>query len=211
MDFTERIQSSRLLFVEGVDEEKLFGALLKHMGLTGLQVMGIAGKTQIAPNLKSFAASSAFTTGFVSAIGVVRDCDNNRKGTFDSVCGALKAAKLPVPTSSMTLIAENDLRVGIMIMPPTQLGTDHMLEDLCLASVGEDRAVGCLENYFACLSQQGITHKSNAIAKARLHAFLASRQEPDLRLGEAAQKGYWNFEHPAFTDVRTFLTQLASA
>ena len=43
---------------------------------------------------------------------------------------------------------------------------------------------------------------------AFVHAFLASRYRPDLDLGVAAQKGYWNFDHDAFSSIRRFMETL---
>jgi hypothetical protein len=43
---------------------------------------------------------------------------------------------------------------------------------------------------------------------AKVQVFLASRSKPDLKLGEAAQAGYWPLDHPAFDQVRAFLQML---
>ncbi len=90
-----------------------------------------------------------------------------------------------------------------------------MLEDLCLAAVTKDpstrSAMHCVDDYFKCLGEQaGISHKINALPKARIHAFLASRPDPELRLGEAAQRGYFPLDSPVFKPVIDYLTQLAS-
>ena len=85
-----------------------------------------------------------------------------------------------------------------------------MLEDLCLAAVADDPAIQCVDEYFICLDQQGISQKEIVIAKARLHAFLASRERPGLRLGEAAEKNDIPLDNPVFEPVTKFLRQLAS-
>ncbi len=82
-----------------------------------------------------------------------------------------------------------------------------MLEDLCLAAVQADPATPCVDAYFTCLQTQ--TGKlPNNLAKARAHVWLASRPEPDRRLGEAAQSGYWPWADPAFDPLRQFLLAL---
>jgi len=43
-----RIEHPTLLFVEGVDERGLFGALLRHMGIPNVQLLPIGGKTFLA-------------------------------------------------------------------------------------------------------------------------------------------------------------------
>ncbi|MBL7064444.1 MAG: hypothetical protein ISS49_09620 [Anaerolineae bacterium] len=48
----------------------------------------------------------------------------------------------------------------------------------------------------------------NAPSVAKVHTFLASRYKPDLDLGIAAKKGYWRLDHPAFAQVKQFLSTL---
>jgi hypothetical protein len=82
-----------------------------------------------------------------------------------------------------------------------------MLETLCMAAVADDPAIGCVEQFLECVQQQVTAPPSN-VDKARLHAFLASRSRPDLRLGEAAEKGHWPWESPALEPLMRFLKEL---
>ena len=36
-------------------------------------------------------------------------------------------------------------------------------------------------------------------------AYLASRSDPSLKIGEAANAGYWNFDHQAWQPLKQFL------
>ncbi|MGB5158412.1 hypothetical protein [Desulfobacterium sp. N47] len=45
-------------------------------------------------------------------------------------------------------------------------------------------------------------------AKAKARVFLSSRDEPTLRLGEAAKKGDWPFNATEFDRVKEFLKSL---
>ena len=85
-----------------------------------------------------------------------------------------------------------------------------MLEDLCLAAVADDPAMRCVDEYFSCLEDQSISQRESAIPKARLHAFLASRERPGLRLGEAAEKNDIPLDSPVFEPVVNFLRQLTA-
>lgn len=42
----------------------------------------------------------------------------------------------------------------------------------------------------------------------KVHTFLASRYKPDLDLGIAAKAEYWRLDHPAFAQVKQFLSTL---
>jgi hypothetical protein len=46
----------------------------------------------------------------------------------------------------------------------------------------------------------------NDIIKAKTHAFLSSRPEPDKKLGEAALAGYFPFSSAVFNQLRTILS-----
>jgi hypothetical protein len=79
-----------------------------------------------------------------------------------------------------------------------------MLEDLCLTAVAGDSALVCVDEYIGCLQRQGVPVPVK-LAKSKLQTFLASRNRPDLRLGEAAEKGYFPWNHSAFDEIKRFL------
>ncbi len=84
-----------------------------------------------------------------------------------------------------------------------------MLETLLWESVADKPEAGCIEEYLDCAercSGESIQRRD----KARAHAFLATRPLPHVSVGVAAQKGYWDFDHPAFAGVRAFLKQVAA-
>lgn len=114
---------SKLLVVEGKDEELFFEAALRdHLGLSDVMVLPIGGKTLLRTNLASLVRRPDFR-GVVS-LGVVRDADSLPPGTpisaaraaFDSVASALAAAGLPVPPGHGDF-APGPPRVGVFVMP----------------------------------------------------------------------------------------------
>ncbi len=67
------------------------------------------------------------------------------------------------------------------------------------------------EAHFEYLQEHWGEHLSelpDAPSVAKVHAFLASRYKPDLDLGIAAKEGYWQLDHPAFAQVKQFLSTL---
>jgi hypothetical protein len=73
----------------------------------------------------------------------------------------------------------------------------------------ERKVMCCMEQYFQCLKQKNLPLPGN-ISKAKVQVFLASRHKAGLRLGEAAQAGYWPWEAEAFGEVKDFLQRIAS-
>jgi len=197
------IAEPKLLLVEGKDEKLFFEGLLKYADLPGVQVEDFAGKEKIRSYLKALVLTPGFAR--VSSLGMVRDANGDAGRAFQSVCDALEAADLPAPERPL-LQVNGHPNVAVMILPGGC--SPGVLEDLCLRAVASDPAMQCIEQYLRCLREQDLTPSRNP-AKARVQAFLASRERPGLRLGEAAQAGYWPFSHSAFADAIRFLHQVA--
>jgi hypothetical protein len=89
-----------------------------------------------------------------------------------------------------------------MILPDAQ--SPGALEDVCLRAIEGTPALLCVHQYFDCLRQQGLP-LPRSMSKANVLVYLASQLEPDKRLGESAQAGCWNWDHPAFNSSRDFL------
>ena len=178
------IENKRLLIVEGKDERGFFGALLREMDLVqDIQVMDIGGKTMLPGSLEHLVSQDGFDD--VVFLGIVRDANTNPKGTFDSICGALRKANLPCPEKPMKITGEKPSIITCVLPAPDRNGE---LEDLCLEAVAEDPAMECVDDYFSCLKEKEAPFpKDTELSKAKVRVFLASRDEPDKRLGEAAR------------------------
>ncbi len=197
-----------LLMVEGKEDIRFFVALIKYMKLENIQVNEYEGKTKMRGVILALKKERMFLDNVI-ALGVVRDADNNAADTFQSVSSTLKKAGLQVPTASLkaspNLGTFGDPQVSVMIVPTDS--TTGMLEDVCFASVElEKEIISCVDQYFSCLPQKLDSH---VIPKAKLQVYLAAKK-PELRLGEAAEKGLWNWEHPVFDPMKDFLRQLSA-
>ncbi len=205
----------KLLIVEGRDEQLFFEAALRvHLGLTDIQVMAVGGKTRLTRSLEILVNDIHFPT--VPSMAVVRDADSpigvpatpgaaisEADNAFRSACGSLRHVGLSCPPAHGQF-SDGSPRVGVFIVPN---GTDDgMLETLCLHSVSTLSEFPCVDAYFQCLQAHQIAPKS--FHKARAHAWLASRPEPDRRVGEAAQAGYWPWNSQAFDNLWAFLRSM---
>ncbi len=199
----KRIREPNLLVVEGREEELFFTVLIERLGLRCLQVLEIGGKTRLRERLKGLFPQNRDDEQVVS-LGVVRDADDSPEGALDSVKSALRAADLAVPDAALISAGCNP-RVSIMVLPgPGQRGK---LEDLCLKSVENTCPMICVEEHFQRLQNECELIPKD-ISKAKVEVYLGSQEIPDLRLGHAAAKGYWPFDHDAFGQLRAFLTQV---
>ncbi len=196
------ITGRKLVVVEGADEEHLLGALMAHMGVTGIEIHNVRGKDNFRNRLRALVQAPDFAE--VKSLAIIRDADADAASALQSLRDSLIAVSLPAPTASLQLAGTNP-GVVVLILPHGQgSGT---LEDVCLASVASDPVMPCLDEYLKCIQGQ-VLEGPNNLSKARLQAFLASRRRPGLRLGEAAHQGYWQWEHEAFGPLKQLLRMI---
>ena len=199
------IKADRLLLVEGNDDQNFFQKLIEDIGLDGIQIISMKGKENFGiPNLKSIINTPGFRE--VKSLGIVLDADENADDTFSSICTVLRECGLPVPAQPMEIISAS-LKVGALVIPPG--ATRGEIEDLCLAAIKEYNELECIENYFSCLKEKLPLDKfPKDLSKAKIQAFLASREESVPHLGVAAQKGFFPLDHNIFEDIKIFLRSL---
>lgn len=198
------LSKPKLLIGEGSEEVLFFNALLKHLNITDIQVEQYGGKQALGNYLKQVFLRPGFRD--IVSLGITRDADECTKSAFDSTCGSLKNAKLPVPNYPKEIMGDSP-KVSILILPEYQ--DSGMLEDVCLEAIKTDKAIQCIDDYFQCVYNTAQRQpKPKDISKARIRAWLSSQIEPDKRLGEAAKAGYLPWDSPAFDGIKQFLQAL---
>lgn len=201
----DSINSSHLLLVEGKDEVLLVRALLRHRELgEDPQIMDVGGAKNFRTRIKAIPKTPGYFK--VKSIGIMRDAEDSKEATFQSIRDALNAAGIPAPQQCNQSVM-GPPAVFILIIPPDEEA--GMLETLCMKSVATDPATPCVDQLFQCVSGQGLTLPKN-IHKARTHAFLATRKEPDKRLGEGAEAGYWDLDSEVFSPIRDFISKVCT-
>ncbi len=148
----------------------------------------------------------------IEAIGIVRDAETRASDTesaaeaaFKSVHAAISATGLNPPAYPLQVVGEKP-RIGVLILPPGE--PEGMLEDVCLGAVQADPAMPCVEEYIECIKSNVRNWRDQHRKKASVQAFLASRPEPGLKLGEGAKLGYWNWGHEVYGPIRQFVEDL---
>ena len=200
------LQKPRLIVVEGNDELRLFNALTLHLAIENVQIHALGGIGNLNGFLRVFKASSDFDQ--LRALAVVVDADDSRQQREQKIHSGLSNIELVCPSEPLKGAQQGENpKCFYLILPHAE--EQGMLEDVCLGSVKGDPALQCVDHYFACIDKAAtLGPKSRRMSKARVHAFLASRPHPDLRLGEAAEKGIWDFDSEAFRPLRCLLKQL---
>ena len=199
------ISQPKQLIVEGPDDARVFEALRRYMNISNLQIQQCGGYQNLRRFIEAFVDVDDFAS--VRSLAVVADANSNREGRGQSIRNILSNFALPTPKEPLELASDNRLSVAYLVVPHRAEGT--MLEDVCLDSVSDDPAMECVDRYFECIGESDAPGpRQTWIPKARAHAFLASRDRPDLRVGEAADRGIWRFEREAFGPLKDLLAAL---
>lgn len=198
-----RIRRSRLLLVEGNDEDRFFSNLLTyiHPGDRPIQIIPTHGKDMLDSVLGLLTKQSEFSA--VTHLGIVRDADDNPTGAFASVCGALRKYSLPIPADPEKFAGDSVL-VGIFIMPGAGLG--GALENLCLDAVKGEPQMACVDGFANCIKSVVLTHPVN-IDKLRIQSYVATISGARL-IGEAADRGGLNFANTRYDALKEFLAKI---
>ncbi len=198
-----QIEAPKMLLVEGDSDRRFFEALLGKLSTTEIvQVEPYGGKSGLRQFLRLLQVSPDYSK--LDSIGVTRDADCSSASAFQSVHDLLTSAGLDAPAEPITP-TQSKPRVSVFILPDCE--SPGMLETLCLRAVQGDPAMECVKQYLRCLKETaGMPPKNRD--KARAHAFLASRERPELRVGEAAEAGYWQLDAPVFAPLHSFLLAL---
>ena len=202
-----RLLRSKQVLVEGKEEVMVFRSLATYLDLGELEFRDYGGIGKLRTFLRAFTARGDFYD--VRSLAIVADADFVSGSSADRVRGALGFVGLPVPRTPLTLAGapERDLNVSFLVLP--HWSNQGMLESVCLESVKSDPVMECVELFIGCVGNKRQDWPRREIeAKAKVHAFLASQDPPDLRLGEAASKGLWNFDDAAFDPLKELLISL---
>ena len=198
----QSISGSIQLLVEGNDQRNFFSALCDEIAVADVQIQNFGG----VPELRGFllALSNAPDFGRVSSIGIVRDAERNAADALRSVQGSLHNAGLPAPDRPGVRVGEHPA-ASVLILPGDN--RPGMLETLLCETIEDTPEARCIDAFFECveaLPDVSIGRRD----KARAQAWLATRPDPHVSVGVAAQKDYWDLDHAALGQVRDFLTAL---
>jgi hypothetical protein len=193
----------KFVFSEGKDDLAVIRGVAKSINLENLRIEETEGRNNLGRVLKAFRARPEFTRNEISAIGVIRDADDDGNAAFQSVRDALISNGFKAPDQNGGF-APGNIKAGVLIIGPNN--GKGMVEDLCLNSVSDRPEFGCVDDYFRCIAQK--SSKQTFSSKARVRVWMASQVDYDLRVGKAAEEGYWPWGSPAFDSMKEFLRQL---
>ena len=102
------IVETKQVFVEGIEEVRVFSELAGHLEMSGIQIHPYGGRDKLRQFLRVLASRDDFDN--VRSLAVVADADFDVGAARDSIRGALRDAGLPVPSAPLVEASQDDLR-----------------------------------------------------------------------------------------------------
>src|SRR3954465_11195922 len=185
-------QPALILACEGCDDRAFLASMLDYLGIQHGRIDEYGGKPALPRYLRGLRDSSDFR--MTRALGIVRDADDGADRAWQSVLDRLSQLGLLSPTAhgqidSGAFPHDGVVRtIGVFIMPDGH--SPGALEELCLRAVANDAALHCVGQFLSCvMTRTGVGSPEQHVPKAHLNAWLASRTNPSLRLGQAIASG----------------------
>ena len=182
--------ASKTLLVEGSDDQHVVWGLLKHHSFP--QTFTVEEKGGIDTVLSTFPVQAKGSG--VEAVGIMIDADEGAVNRWNSVKAAIERLGYvtcpdDLPAEGLVL-SENGLpKIGAWIMPDNRLS--GMLEDFVALLVPASDAlwlhsIAAIDNIPEELKEFSPKH----ICKARIHTWLAWKNDPGTPMGLAINKKY---------------------
>jgi hypothetical protein len=207
----------KLIIAEGQDDKKFFLGLLDYLKILDVEVVAIkekgrGSKTDIL-NVNSIQLDIASKIGEKQAkILITCDADfKEQKGNFDGFKKTQEAlSRLIIDLKNNEFNSNKEF--DFFTIPTNEI--DRNLESLFLDCMAIDKkTLGCLENYFSCLSKKFSFKNNNP--KTKVFSLLAPIGSNDevYKAGYAAydektkkyREGYWNFESESLNKIKETL------
>ncbi|MEY2879831.1 MAG: hypothetical protein RLZZ15_2211 [Verrucomicrobiota bacterium] len=186
----------KLLLGEGVDEERVFAALVAHAGLAEqIQVLNYRGKDKLGKYLRTLGGLPGFNQ--LDSLGITRDADEDATATRTSVDALVTKAVFPAALKISVLVLPDDNRAGA-------------LEDALCPALESSPVWPCVEELVKCriAKTSDWPNPTANRGKAKVEAWLSLQDRPTIRLGEAAVAGLLPFDHAAFAPLLAFIRAL---
>ena len=111
----EKITSTRVIVVEGLDDKRFIEALLTFLGIQGVQVVFVDGKSNFRTQIQALKNIPGFN--LLTMCAFIRDSDSNPPiSAFNSIRDSLTSAGITPPSEIQTFTTDSP-RIGYLWQP----------------------------------------------------------------------------------------------
>lgn len=198
------IESKKLLVVEGKDEKIFFMAFLKIYDVDSVHIYPLNGCKDLVKDLGMLKKVTGFSN--VEKLALILDCDDDPGAAKQRITNALERNGLAVPEKPLVFKGENPGVMYYLSPTPDEKGC---LESLCIESVNKESYMECVNSFMECIQHKGMTFKNtNHHHKAIANTIISCFKEPQVSVGVAARKGYWNLKASCFDNYKHIIDEL---
>ncbi len=190
-----------LVLVEGAHLEQVIEEQLRDLSRSDVAIQSFGGVNELARWLSARVNEPGFRR--IERLGIVRDAECSARSALQSLRSACAHVNLATPRDVGVAEGTNP-SVCYWILPGE--GRAGMLETLLWETVANTPEGECVDKFFDCVRRVG--DAPARYDKARAYAWITTRAHPEVSVGIAARKGYWNLRHEAFAGLRRFLQEL---
>jgi hypothetical protein len=179
------------LLVEGIDDQHVLWALFLRRNVPQDFVVDEAGGySNLLKRLPVELKASE-----LEILGVLIDADIDVSARWNAVRAAFRKSGFPAlpiePVAEGLVLQNNDLRIGVWLMPNNEVG--GMLEDFLEYLVPPTDQIWPESSAFVDnLQSSANRYKDVHLTKARIHAWLAVQDSPGSPMGQAITKKSFN-------------------
>lgn len=209
------MSKSKAILVEGKDDESVIYHLLTEQQRETVDIMAKDNDVQL---LKSI--FSELNVPKRDTLGVVMDGNNNYSGRWQAISqrfneAGIKLADISNPkgfisdeTATFMEVNFRPIRIGVWIMPNNR--SNGELEDFIATMIPKDDPVWPRsQNYIDDIPVEDRYFTNKKVTRAKVHAWLATREEPIL-MGAAINAKYLKTDGQPCLDFQKWLTKLLS-
>lgn len=219
----DEIVETKLVFVEGPDDDHFINAILKNNNIQqGVQIIRMGGISSFSKKFQAKTKENNF--GKVKQLAIIVDADDSMEKAFRTIKKALVECEFTAPNKHGDIItcSKKNIQIGVFVISkPGE--SNGMLEDLFIDTQKDTPIIKHVDEYFSNLAQSLQKHnpqgkckkptpqdfrypKNEAKAKAR--AIMASFYEDISTVGYAAQHGYVDMNNSSLHELRNFLKEI---
>lgn len=221
---------TRLLLVEGTDDQVFFDQFVNHLAdstdaqlqVEELAIIQYGGRDKLTLRLRDLKKADNFE--HITHMGIVRDSDFNTnalRSVQDRIRTVNREGPPQIHVPNKPLEPTNSIpQVSVLIVPSAD--REGMLDDLVMDALQVDPIANCVQNYFDCLEDKQVAIVPEKRSKAQIRVFLMGKNvglgtdvsgiTDRLFLSDAYATSLWQqenlWESPRLADTKAFLTQL---
>lgn len=201
---------NKKLLVEGNDDQHVVWALCEKFNIPEtFDVLDCEGIDILIEQIPV-----RFKQSDLNTLGIIIDADTEIGNRWASLRGILSnqgfTVPIDLPLSGLVLESDNNLKVGIWIMPNNNL--NGMLEDfLAFLVPSEDKLLPVVNSTLTEIEKQDLNKYSSIHkSKAKIHTWLSWQENPGTPMGLAITKRYLTTDDEACICFMEWIRELYS-